>query len=125
MATHLTLARALRGTGASRPEGRVAEAILAFLAGRQRDALDQLTALEATRTGENQASWIRALRLRITSDWRLVAEPAQATAGAGAAPKTSGRLWRGPSTAAWDSQETFVETEKSIRLQTKASFPAD
>jgi tetratricopeptide (TPR) repeat protein len=66
MAAHLALAGALRGSAAASAEGRIAAAALSALAGRQREALSLADSL----AGESLAPWRRALRVRITADYR-------------------------------------------------------
>ena len=66
---------ALRGCAARGSErgtaGRLAEALLVTLVGRERDALARLDALEAAAPTRELRAWARALRLRNTGDWRI------------------------------------------------------
>jgi tetratricopeptide (TPR) repeat protein len=71
MAAHLGFARALRQGGDPGLSGRFAEALLASLLGRQRDALDRLDVLEASAVTPAEKAWVRALRIRTTGDWRI------------------------------------------------------
>ena len=76
---HLSVARALRGDGETGLAGRFAEALLVTLVGRERDALERLDTLEGTAKSPAERSWIRALRLRNTSDWRLARDERRLT----------------------------------------------
>jgi len=78
MTAHLAIARVLRGTQPPRITGTMAEIILLQAIGRQRDAVTRLDELTPTATGARQ-TWIRALRLRTTGDWRALPQPATAT----------------------------------------------
>ena len=64
---HLAIARHLRSTPSI--TGRVADAALLTLVGRQREALEAIDQLHAE-TAPGAAAWLRALRLRNTTDWR-------------------------------------------------------
>ena len=68
---HLALARALRGGGEPGRAGRLAEAALETLVGREKAALAQLDSAVADGASAPEKSWARALRLRITGDWRI------------------------------------------------------
>jgi hypothetical protein len=72
MTAHLALADALRGTSTRSLQGRLAEAALLVLAGRQRDAVAVVDELEAGAEAPT-AAWIRVLRMRMTRDWRAAA----------------------------------------------------
>jgi tetratricopeptide (TPR) repeat protein len=78
MTAHLAFARALAPSAQPGAPGRYATIVLLALAGRGADALTGLQALES-RTEAPYASWNRALRMRVTQDWRLLPEPASAT----------------------------------------------
>lgn len=67
MTAHLAIARRLRSSPGT--AGRVADALLLTLAGRERDALEVISALDAT-DAPGLKPWLRALRLRNTGDWR-------------------------------------------------------
>jgi hypothetical protein len=67
MTAHLTVARHLRSSPGV--AGRVADAALLTLAGREGDALEIASALDST-DAPGLAAWLRALRLRNTGDWR-------------------------------------------------------
>ena len=71
IAAHLAVARALRRPATDETlDGTVARAILAALVGRQRDAMAIVDAIEARAGSDADRAWVRALRLRITGDWR-------------------------------------------------------
>ena len=70
MAAHLAVADAIRGRTPGAPDGSVARVVLTVLVGRQRDALTMLEAFERRATTPADRTWVRALRLRITGDWR-------------------------------------------------------
>lgn len=72
MTAHLALAKSL--SPETTPERELAESILLTLACRQADALDRIEKLPAGLT-----AWQRALKLRNTSDWRLVEKPGEVT----------------------------------------------
>jgi tetratricopeptide (TPR) repeat protein len=67
MTAHLAAARALRHGAAPGPSGRVAEATLLTLTGRQEDAL---RALEGFSLSPPESSWRDALYMYSTQDWR-------------------------------------------------------
>jgi hypothetical protein len=71
MAAHLALAQALRHREPMSRDGALAMMILTDLSGLQRDALDMLDAFEhgLPRNARDRV-WVRAMRLRITGDWR-------------------------------------------------------
>lgn len=71
LTAHLAMARALGGPAFSATlDGRVAEIILLALAGRQADALAALESATPQLVAQKQDAWVKALRLRITGDWR-------------------------------------------------------
>jgi hypothetical protein len=70
LTAHLAFARALRHGAPPSLAGTIAEAILLTLVNRQADALDRVRTIEAVAGTPGAASWARALRLRITGDWR-------------------------------------------------------
>ncbi|MFN8093624.1 MAG: hypothetical protein U0599_15680 [Vicinamibacteria bacterium] len=75
MTAHLAVAAALRGDAAPGVPGRLAEAVLVTLAGRERDALARLDSLQAeARVTRALRAWLRALRLRNTGDWRMAVD---------------------------------------------------
>jgi hypothetical protein len=74
MTAHLAVAQALRGEAAMSRDGQLATATLLALANRQKSAMTILDAL-APQTPA-LAAWQRALRVRITQDWRTVSSPA-------------------------------------------------
>ena len=79
MTAHLAVAEAV-DRGSASPVKRLADAVLLTLVGRQRDALNALASLESNVTDTEVQSWIRALRLRNTFDWRAVPKGARLTA---------------------------------------------
>jgi tetratricopeptide (TPR) repeat protein len=79
MAAHLTMARVARGEGGS-ALGRYGDAALRTLVRRQADALERIAALERERKPlPGGAAWLRTLRIRNTSDWRVLAKPVRAS----------------------------------------------
>lgn len=68
MTAHLAIARHLRPSAGL--SGRVADVVLLTLAGREREALESAGTLESI-DAPGLRAWLRALRLRNTSDWRL------------------------------------------------------
>jgi tetratricopeptide (TPR) repeat protein len=72
---HLALSLALRRPGPGSPREQMAQALLATLVGRQREALDRLEVIEAADASATSRAWVRALRLRNTHDWRLLGHP--------------------------------------------------
>ena len=70
MAAHLAVADALRGPGPENVDGILARAVLTLLTGAQRDALAIVEGLDRRVTTAQDKAWTRALRLRITGDWR-------------------------------------------------------
>lgn len=70
--SHLTIARSLnRDPGLP---GKLAEALLLALVGRQVDAVKHASELP-----QSAEAWARAIRMRATHDWRLLEKPADAT----------------------------------------------
>lgn len=74
MTAHLALARAVVGPREPGLAGSYAEITLLSLAQRQRDAIDAIEGLERGNPSSAQRSWLRALRLRNTGDWRVMPE---------------------------------------------------
>ena len=70
LTAHLAVARALRHRAPSSLAGTIAEAILLTLVNRQADALLRVETIEAAAATPGAANWARALRVRITGDWR-------------------------------------------------------
>jgi tetratricopeptide (TPR) repeat protein len=70
MAAHLSIARALRGSGELSMDGRCALAILTALAGLERQAVQIVNEIDARAVTPADRAWVRALRVRITGDWR-------------------------------------------------------
>ncbi len=68
---HLALAERLRGVAAPTPAGRLAEVVLTALYNNQADALKLL---EGIPVSDETDGWKRALRMRITSDFRSIGE---------------------------------------------------
>jgi hypothetical protein len=78
MTGHLAFARALAPSSPPGASGKYAAVLLLALSGRGPDALAGLQPLES-RTEAPYGSWNRALRLRVTQDWRLLSEPESAS----------------------------------------------
>ena len=70
MTAHLAIAQALRGSTEPSNDGRTAVAILTTLAGLERRAMQMVDVLEQHAASDADRTWVRALRLRITGDWR-------------------------------------------------------
>jgi len=78
MTAHLAIAQALRdGQSPASIDGQLATVTLLTLSNRESTALRALDAIDVKTTGA--LAWQRALRMRITEDWRLLALPAAAT----------------------------------------------
>ena len=78
MTAHLAVAQALRDRqSASSVDGQLANATLLALTNRQRTAIAALDAMTLTTTAAQ--AWQRALRMRVTQDWRPLAMPFAAT----------------------------------------------
>jgi hypothetical protein len=76
----LALARALRGAQPAGPDGQLADIVRLVLANHQRRAIEALDAAMLRRdAGAEWTAWLRALRLRVTQDWRALDDPATAT----------------------------------------------
>ena len=76
MTAHLAFAAALRGDSEPSLEGRLADALLVTLAGRQVDALERASRLPTTGVA---GAWRRAVTIRNTGDWRILEAPAKAS----------------------------------------------
>ena len=71
MTAHLAAARALRRPSTDETiDGALARAVLTILVGRQREAMAMLDGIESKSKTDAERAWVRALRLRITGDWR-------------------------------------------------------
>lgn len=79
MTAHLAVADALRTEPASTRVRVLADAVQLTLIGRQKDALERLRALGPIDDSLDLLAWDRALRIRITEDWRLLQAPRRAT----------------------------------------------
>ena len=79
MTAHLAVAQALRRTEPRGIDGTLATAILTVLAGRERDALAIVDGLDRGSLSSVDRAWTRALRLRITGDWRRRIDDGTAT----------------------------------------------
>jgi hypothetical protein len=77
MTAYLAMAQSLSATPT--PSGRVAEILQLALTQRQRDGVDRLQKWEAASPSPLDRSWILALRMRFTGDWRVLARPNEAT----------------------------------------------
>ena len=75
MTAHLAFARALDGSGSPGASGAIARLVVDALAGRQRDALAAADALQARASGDAERAWARALRVRVTGDYRRLEPP--------------------------------------------------
>ena len=69
MTAHLAVARAL-GPDVDGMDGILARTILTALAGLQREAMTTVEAFERQATINADRQWLRALKLRISGDWR-------------------------------------------------------
>jgi hypothetical protein len=78
MTAHLAFAAAM-GISDENVTRHLAETVLYTLVGRQRSALDRLTSLDPSGSNGTLQSWIRALRMRNSGDWRIVSDPDRAT----------------------------------------------
>lgn len=78
MAAHMAVARALQSGTTSRLSG-YANAVMLTLVKRQRDALQQIAGLEGARPSAAWGSYLKALRIHNTSDWRILREPGKAS----------------------------------------------
>jgi hypothetical protein len=79
MTAHLAMARALAGGREPGIDGKLAEAIRLTLSGHQASAMRLLDQLDAGANAGAVRPWTRALRLRITQDWRQLPDPASAS----------------------------------------------
>ena len=79
MTAHLAIATALRPDQAPGPDGALANIILLSLSNRHARALTELERLGSGAAPEPLAAWVRAMRMRITRDWRVLPQPAAAT----------------------------------------------
>jgi hypothetical protein len=79
MTAHLAIASTLRGEVATGVDGQLAQSVLDVLTNRHLRATRLLNALDAAPETPTVRSWTRAIRLRMTEDWRLLKEPARAT----------------------------------------------
>lgn len=79
MTAHLAAARALRADEQRSPDGAIANVIVLALANHQARGLAELGSLGSGTPPEPLNAWVRALHLRITQDWRALAEPATAS----------------------------------------------
>jgi hypothetical protein len=78
MTAHLAMAQALRnGTPPASVDGQLATAALLALTDRQKTAIAIIDAVSASTPAA--AAWRRALRMRVTQDWKTLSEPAAAT----------------------------------------------
>jgi hypothetical protein len=78
MTAHLAVAQALRdGRSPGSIDGQLANVTLLVLANRERSAIAALDAIDRSTTGA--LAWQRALRMRVTEDWRQLALPFAAT----------------------------------------------
>jgi tetratricopeptide (TPR) repeat protein len=73
MTAHLAIARALEPE-TTRVERTLADAVLLTLVNRQRDGLAAIDAVPAQAAPDAIAAWQRALRVRLTKDWRMTGD---------------------------------------------------
>jgi hypothetical protein len=78
MTAHLAMAIALRKGTPATVDGRLADAILLTLANHQTRALSSLDRLVQDAPSQAVEAWARALRLRISQDWRTFTSPGTA-----------------------------------------------
>ena len=78
MAAHLAIARELRAGTASRTAA-LGDALLLTLVSRQREALAAIAEIEAAQPEPAEAELLAAMRLRITTDWRVLKKPETAS----------------------------------------------
>ena len=79
MTAHLAMSSALRdGRAAPGLDGQLARVTLLALAGRHATALAALGTIRDDPADEALTVWKRALRIRVTQDWRISAQPAKA-----------------------------------------------
>ena len=71
IATHLTMAQALRGNSAYGNAGKLAEIAMLCLCGRQADAVAHIDKVDSAQNSPEMKSWLRALRIRATTDYRI------------------------------------------------------
>ncbi|HEY9713958.1 MAG TPA: hypothetical protein V6C72_10840, partial [Chroococcales cyanobacterium] len=71
IAAHLALATALQGAGKRTAAGDLANAVLLTLCKRQSDALAVAESISSGHPSEALSSWMRALKVRNTGDYRL------------------------------------------------------
>lgn len=71
IAAHLAIAESARNGSPMSDAGELSNATLLCLAGRTTDALSQLNKMKAPGQSTNLQSWIRALRIRATHDYRI------------------------------------------------------
>ena len=77
MTAHLAMAQALRDGQPASVDGQLAAAALHALTDRQKTAMAALDAV--TVSTPEAAAWQRALKLRVTQNWKMLADPATAT----------------------------------------------
>ena len=77
MTAHLAVAQALRNGESASIDGQLANAALLALTNRQRTAVAALDAM--TQKTVAALAWQRALRIRVTEDWRALAMPSKST----------------------------------------------
>ena len=79
IAAHLAVSTAMRAGAPESAEGSLARVALSTLTWRQREAVEILDTLAGRDEPPAIRAWSRALRMRITEDWRLLPEPETAT----------------------------------------------
>ncbi len=68
---HLTLAKALNSDGSLTNDGKLAEIVLNCLGGREAQAVSLIETMEKTTKDPATLSWLRAMRIRATHDYRI------------------------------------------------------
>jgi tetratricopeptide (TPR) repeat protein len=71
VSAHLALAKALRGRESMSHAGQLAQAATAAMCGREIDSMSQIDALKADKPGPALQSWLRALAVRASGDYRI------------------------------------------------------
>jgi hypothetical protein len=79
MTAHLAVASMLRQGEGGSPDGAIAQVIFSTLTNQQTRAVSQLAALGTGAPPEPMNAWVRALRMRVTQDWRVLPDPSHAT----------------------------------------------
>ena len=78
MTAHLAMARALRRDSPT-SDGALALVVHSMLSHHQARAMAQINEMSTRAESPEVQAWLRAMKIRITQDWRQLAEPATAT----------------------------------------------